>query len=370
MYSGSFWVTCLFPEPLGLLEGSKVHLSQCLTCPVEGCPRKNEVFVAYLPEQVDLGRSSLNRKLMDLNEKLDAAKKKTDLYCPRKAALTTKCIGLTSFCRLNLICGRFKERTGRLFIRSLRWRKAMMYVVKFRNGEVRHVEKAELASVNIDLVEVVYPGTLEVEVVTELVPQGEEQERLADTVASFREKYNGKVVCDKGMISFEEWFTGAATGDKAIIPERALIPVKTYRVVKIKGGDKVKLPVQSPVPAEIAPQPKPVVVPPTPKPVPAKGSAVASPAPEKKEPEKKEVDKPASRPVGRPPKSEKEVKQEKVEKVEKVEKQPKPLKKPVAPPPAPKKKLEDAQAKLFTPPPSVKERGATKPGKKPAAKKK
>jgi len=305
-----------------------------------------------LPEQVDLGRSSLNRKLMELNDKLDAAKKKTDLYCPRKATLTTKCIGLTSFCRLNLICGRFKERTGRQFIRSLRWRKAMMYVVKFRNGEVRHVEKAELASVNIDLVEVVYPGTLEVEVVTELVPQGEEQERLSDTVASFREKYNGKVVCDKGMVSFEEWFTKAATGDKAIIPERALVPVKTYRVVKLKGGDKVKLPVQSPVPAEIAPQPKPVVVPPAPKPVvapkpPSKPAPVPpKPSVEKKEPEKKEVEKPTSRPVGRPPK------------------------KPAAPPPAPKKKLEDAQAKLFTPPPSTKERGAAKPSKKPAAKKK
>ncbi len=357
MHSGSFWVTCLFPEPVGLLSGSKVHLSQCLSCPVEGCPRKNEVFQAYLPEQVDLGRSSLNRKLMDLNEKLDAAKKKTDLYCPRKAALTTKCIGLASFCRLNLICGRFKERTGRLFIRSLRWRKAMMYVVKFRNGEVRQIEKAELATVNIDLVEVVYPGTLEVEVVTELVPQGEEQERLSDTVASFREKYNGKVVCDKGMVSFEEWFTKAATGDKAIIPERALVPVKTYRVVKLKGGDKVKLPVQSPVPAEIAPQPKPVVAP---KPA----LTPPKPAPEKKEVEKPVPvpPKPTPKPVGRPPKVEKEEKPVKVEKVEK------PVKKPVAPPP--KKKLEDAQAKLFSPPTPVKEREEAKRGRKPAGKKK
>lgn len=341
MSSNNLWVTCLFPEPLGLLDGSKVHLSRCLSCPVEGCPRKNEVFQAYLPEQVDLGRSSLNRKLMELNEKLDAAKKKADLYCPRKAALTTKCIGLTSFCRLNLICGRFKERTGRLFIRSLRWRKAMMYVVKFRNGEVRQIEKAELASVNIDLVEVVYPGTLEVEVVTELVPQGEEQERLSDTVASFREKYNGKVVCDKGMVSFEEWFSGAATGDKAIIPERALVPVKTYRVVKLKGGDKVKLPVQSPVPAEIAPQTKPVpVAPPASKPV-----VAPKPPVEKRETEKKEAEKPTPRPVGRPPK------------------------KPAAPAPAPKKKLEEAQAKLFNPP-AAKGKEPAKPAKKTGPKRK
>jgi hypothetical protein len=368
MYSGSFWVTCLFPEPLGLLEGSKVHLSQCLACPVEGCPHKNEVFQAYLPEQVDLGRSSLNRKLMDLNEKLDAAKKKADLYCPRKATLTTKCIGLTSFCRLNLICGRFKERTGRLFIRSFRWRKAMMYVVKFRNGEVRQIEKSELATVNIDLVEVVYPGTLEVEVVTELVPQGEEQERLSDTVASFREKYNGKVVCEKGMVSFEEWFTKAATGDRAIIPERALVPVKTYRVVKLKGSDKVKLPVQSPVPAEIAPpqkpapapvppKPSPVVPAPTPKPVPVAPKPI--PVPPKPAAPAPTQPKSAPKPVGRPPKS---------DKLEKVEK---PEKKPAPPPP---KKIEKpvkkpVQAKLFTPPPPAR-REPAKRGRKPGGKKK
>ena len=128
----------------------------------------------------------------------------------------------------------------------------MVYVVKFKNGEVRTIEKVDLDSIDVDRVEVVYPGTLEIEVAMELVPQGEEQERFAATVASFREKYRGKVVSEKGLVDFEDWFSTAPTGARAIVPERALVPVKTYRVVKIKGNKKITPPSQSPLPPEVA----------------------------------------------------------------------------------------------------------------------
>ncbi|HNT28287.1 MAG TPA: hypothetical protein PKH10_08940 [bacterium] len=331
------WVTCLFPEQLGLLAGAKVHLPQCLSCPVTGCPRKADAFRSFFTEQVALSSSSLNRKIMDLNEKLDSAKKRGDLYCPRKGSLTTKCSGLSSFCRYNLICGRFKERTGRLFIRSLRWRRTMVYVVKFRNGEVRQIEKGDLATLNIDLVEVVYPGTTRVEVVTELVPQGEEQERLSDTIASFREKYNGKVVCDRGMVDFGEWFASAATGDHALIPERALVPLKTYRIVKIKGGEKVKPPVQSPVPVEVAQLSAPrQITPPTP--------PIASPKPlPGKKPTPVTVEKKVA-----DPKATKQPPAPKPEKKER-EKEVVAQKKGPGRPPKKKENAEDVQPRLFTP---------------------
>ena len=340
--SGTLWVTCLFPEQLGLLAGAKVHLPQCLSCTVAGCPRKADAFRAFFTEQMSLSASSLNRKIMDLNEKLDTAKKRGDLYCPRKGTLTTKCVGLSSFCRYNLICGRFKERTGRLFIRSLRWRRTMVYVVKFRNGEVRQIEKADLATLNIDLVEVVYPGTTQVEVVTELVPQGEEQERLSDTVASFREKYNGKVVCDRGMIDFGEWFASAATGDRALIPERALVPLKTYRIVKVKGGEKMRPPVQSPIPAEVAQlsAPRPVIPQQTPPAAPSK------PIP-KQPPEKKPAS--VTEKKAAPPQT---TKQPPAPKPEKKEKEHGAIvqKKGPGRPPKKKEKAEDVQPRLFTPP--------------------
>lgn len=354
--SGTLWVICLFPERLGLLAGAKVHLPQCLSCPVAGCPRKADAFRAFFTEQVTLSTSTLNRKIMDLNEKLDTAKKRGDLYCPRKGTLTTKCAGLSSFCRYNLICGRFKERTGRLFIRSLRWRRTMVYVVKFRNGEVRQIEKSDLATLNIDLVEVVYPGTTQVEVVTELVPQGEEQERLSDTVASFREKYSGKVVCDRGMIDFGDWFASAATGDRALIPERALVPLKTYRIVKVKGGEKMKPPVQSPIPAEVAqlsaPRPATPQTPPATSP---------QPLPERK-PSPVVIEKKATEP--------KATKQPPASKPEKKEKEPFAQKKGPGRPPKKKEKAEDVQPRLFTPPPPSTKPNKLKTDKKPAKKKK
>ena len=213
----------------------------------------------------------------------------------------------------------------------------MVYVVKFRNGEVRQIEKGDLATLNIDLVEVVYPGTTRVEVVTELVPQGEEQERLSDTIASFREKYNGKVVCDRGMVDFGEWFASAATGDHALIPERALVPLKTYRIVKIKGGEKVKPPVQSPVPVEVAQLSAPrQITPPTP--------PIASPKPlPGKKPTPVTVEKKVA-----DPKATKQPPAPKPEKKER-EKEVVAQKKGPGRPPKKKENAEDVQPRLFTP---------------------
>ncbi len=303
MSTQSPWVVCLFPDTVGLLPGAKIHLSQCLACPREGCPRKVEIFIAFLPEHISIDRAGLNRKIMDLNDKLDSARRKTDLYCPRKGSLTTKCVGISTFCRFNLVCGRFKERTGRMFIRSLRWRRIMVYVVKFKDGSVKTIEKAELAALDVDRVEVVYPGTLEVEVVTELVPQGEEETRFKETVAAFREKYRGKVVSEEGLVDFEEWFASASTGDRALVPERVLVPVKTYRIIKIKG-EKIPVPSQSPVPAEIATIAAPTSSTPTVKPerpkketLPGKTSESTPLKETKKEKTPKKDQKPLSAPV-------------------------------------------------------------------------
>lgn len=267
MAFGNFWITCIYPEEKGLLYGSKVHLTQCMECPIKKCEMKAASFQAYFTEAADTGKSVLNRKIMELNQKLGVKVSPERLYCPKKSSVTTKCAGLSVFCKQNTICGRYKIREGRLFIRSLRWRRTMIYVVKFLDGTVETVDRNDFGGVNIDKVEIVYPGNLEVEVVTELVPQGEEAARLKETVSAFREKYAGDVVTDKGIVSFEEWFTGAATGERAVIPEKALIPVKTYRVVRIKSGTEVKEKrkeeTPQPIPQQTQPaQPKPVQSPP------------------------------------------------------------------------------------------------------------
>ncbi len=238
MNSGVHWITCLFPDLLDLFPGTKVHRSQCLACVVSFCPNKQQLFQTFFPEMLELEKTTLSRKIMELNRKLKRQGRSSSLYCPRKGALKNKCLGLQSFCRYNLVCERFDVREGRSFIQSIRWRKVMIYVVKFLDGTVKTVDRADFGGVNINDVEIVYPGNLEVEVVVELVPQGEETERLQETIATFKEKYAGTIVSAKGLVDFGEWFSVAKPGDRAVIPERALVPTKSYRVVRIRGDYK------------------------------------------------------------------------------------------------------------------------------------
>ena len=111
----------------------------------------------------------------------------------------------------------------------------MIYVVMYLDGTSEVVDRSRFTDVDIDKVERVYPGNYEVTVVSELVPLGEEQEKLTETVATFKNKYNGAVVTTDGMVEFEEWFKNSATGDSAVIPEKVLVPQKTYKIRKIKG---------------------------------------------------------------------------------------------------------------------------------------
>lgn len=115
----------------------------------------------------------------------------------------------------------------------------MIYVVMYLDGTSEVVDRSRFSEVDIDKVERVYPGNYEVSVVSELVPLGEEKEKLTETVATFRDKYNGAVVTTDGMVEFEEWFKNSSTGDSAVIPEKVLVPQKTYKVKKIKGMSQV-----------------------------------------------------------------------------------------------------------------------------------
>ncbi len=233
-----YWVACINPVEKGFLPGTKVQLTQCIECHYSGCAMKATLFKTYFTESVSLEFSSLNKKLMELNAKIAKKAGQSRLYCPRKSEPTTACVGYTKFCKFNQICGKITTRDGRNFIQYIRWRKIMIYVVKFNDGTIKIIDKNDFSSVNIDSVEIVYPGNLEVQIVTELVPQGEEKEKMTETVQTFREKYTGDVVTRDGLVEFERWFGEAKTGDTAIIPEHALIPQKSYRVVKIKTEEK------------------------------------------------------------------------------------------------------------------------------------
>ena len=233
-FQNQSWIVCEKPEAFGLMNGTKVHISQCISCPQGFCPVKPQLFTAFFPEWAELRESPLNMKIIELNKSLAKRRKLTQLYCPKKKQASTDCSAYSAFCRYNLICGVFSERNGKNFIKSLRWRKEMVYFVMYLDGTTEVVGKNDLGEVDIDKVDRVYPGNYEVRIVSELVPLGEEKEKLEETVAAFKEKYSGSVVSGEGLVDFESWFENASNGDSAIIPEKVLVPQKTYKVVKIK----------------------------------------------------------------------------------------------------------------------------------------
>ena len=233
-FQNQSWIVCEKPEAFGLMNGTKVHISQCISCPQGFCPVKPQLFTAFFPEWAELRESPLNMKIIELNKSLAKRRKLTQLYCPKKKQASTDCSAYSAFCRYNLICGVFSERNGKNFIKSLRWRKEMVYFVMYLDGTTEVVGKNDLGNVDIDKVDRVYPGNYEVRIVSELVPLGEEKEKLEETVAAFKEKYSGSVVSGEGLVDFESWFENASNGDSAIIPEKVLVPQKTYKVVKIK----------------------------------------------------------------------------------------------------------------------------------------
>lgn len=238
--SQNSWITCLEPEERGLFPGTKVHFTECIQCEITKCPIKGFLFSHYFPKWVSLEESGLNGKMIELNKKLTRRKKGvTQLYCPKRKNATTRCSASNAFCRYNVICGRYTKRNTKEFIKSIRWRKVMIYVVMYLDGTSEVVDRNSFSSVDIDKVERVYPGNYEVTVVSELVPLGEEQQKLTETVATFRDKYNGAVVTTEGMVEFEEWFKNSATGDSAVIPEKVLVPQKTYKVSRIKGKAEI-----------------------------------------------------------------------------------------------------------------------------------
>jgi len=230
------WITCLEPEKKGLFPGTKVHFTQCIACDVPDCAAKGMLFAYFFPADVNAADAPLNKKVMELNDALKRRKKGvSQLYCPKKKNATTNCTAKISFCRYNTICGRNTGAKKEEFIRSIRWRKAMIYVVKYLDGTTAVVDRNDFSSVDIDKVEKVYSASYEVKIVSELVPLGEESSKLNETVSVFNEKYNGNVVTHDGMVTFEEWFKNSSNGDSAVIPEKILVPQKTYKVIKVKS---------------------------------------------------------------------------------------------------------------------------------------
>ena len=268
------WIVCEEPEFFGLMPGTKVHLSQCISCKREFCPVKPQLFASFFPEWVELRESPLNMKIIELNRGLAKRRKLAQLYCPKKKQASSECGAFSNFCRYNVICGVYSERKGKNFIKSLRWRKEMVYFVMYLDGTTELVGKNDLGNVDIDRVERVYPGNYEVRIVSELVPLGEEKEKLEETIAAFKEKYSGNVVSGEGLVDFESWFEKASNGESAIIPEKVLVPQKTYKVMKIKD---VVEPAETKEPKQAEPETVPEVKPET-KPEPKKESVKVAPA--------------------------------------------------------------------------------------------
>ncbi len=233
-----FWYTCIYPELKGLLQGTSVSALICMECNIAACKIKKELFYDSFSEYLTLDVKGFNRKIYELNLKL--IKKRfgfSRLYCPKKVKPTTKCLGVIKLCKFNIICNKINISKDVVRLKSIRWRKGMVYVVKFRDGSIKTLNREQFGKMSIDEVEIVYPGTLELQVVTELVPQGEEDKRLEDILAAFTQKYEGVVVNDDGLHDFKEWFQSAKSGSSAIIPEKALVPVKSFKVTKIKNDE-------------------------------------------------------------------------------------------------------------------------------------
>lgn len=152
----------------------------------------------------------------------------------------------------------------------------MVYFVMYLDGTTELVGKNDLGTVDIDKVERVYPGNYEVRIVSELVPLGEEKEKLEETIAAFKEKYTGSVVSGDGLVDFESWFENASNGDSAIIPEKVLVPQKTYKVVKIKDVvEPADIKIEKTAEPEVVPEPQPET-----KPEPKKEKVKAAPTEE------------------------------------------------------------------------------------------
>lgn len=135
----------------------------------------------------------------------------------------------------------------------------MVYFVMYLDGTTELVGKNDLGNVDIDKVERVYPGNYEVRIVSELVPLGEEKEKLEETITAFKEKYSGNVVSGDGLVDFESWFENASNGESAIIPEKVLVPQKTYKVMKIKDvvePGEMKIAKIVPEPVKVSEEPK------------------------------------------------------------------------------------------------------------------
>lgn len=239
----SYWVSCYHPDEKGLFSGAKVHLSDCVSCSFALCSAKGYLFEAYFSRWLFLEETPLNRKLVVLNQKLQRRKVPASRrYCPLKTVPTERCHGTKRFCKYNIVCEKYNKRTGQEFIRALRWRKVMIYLVQMKDGSSSVVEKKDFGTINIDGVEKVYTANYEVRVVTELVPAGEEAQQFSEVIASFEEKYHGDIVLSDGMHPFTEWFSSAATGEIAYIPEKVLVPVKTYKVMRIKNSTDLAQP--------------------------------------------------------------------------------------------------------------------------------
>lgn len=250
------WITCLDSDFCDLLPGTKVHLTQCLACENRFCPVKSEVFTVCFPEWISPGDAKLNAKIIELNRKLQQRKRAlTQLCCPKKKQVAG-CSAGSVFCKYNQICGVHQKREGAEFIRSIRWRREMIYYVMYSDGTSEIVNRNDFVNVDIEKVDRVYPGNYEVRVVSELVPLGEEQAKLTETIAGFKEKYTGEVVTNEGLVEFQEWFEKASVGDSAVIPEKILVPQKTYRVVKIKDVDPDPKPRESAEPEKPAEEPE------------------------------------------------------------------------------------------------------------------
>ena len=238
MFFPNLWFICPHFEEKGLFKGTKVHFTKCFHCEFHFCKFKTSLFSYFFPEWISKEAKQINKKIVLMNENKLAKKQygPSSRYCPIKNNASTKCSGRNKFCKYNIVCGKYKEseRTAKFFIKSIRWRKKMIYVVEFTDGRIEYVDKKDFVSVNIDDVKKVYSGNYEVIIVKELVPLGEEEKNLKETIEIFKEKYTTEIITQRGPLNFEEWFESSLSGSSAIIPEKILVPQKTYKVVRIK----------------------------------------------------------------------------------------------------------------------------------------
>lgn len=236
------WIECLHPrEKMGTdIQGYKVSAYSCLSCSIF-CKQPSEIIRKLLLEMVDPGDIRLS----------DRAK----LNCPIKSRHSTNCNARRTHCAFNIICPLVEDKRMQ---KMIRWRKVMIYVVKYNNGEQEVIQdKSELDNLDIGSVDTVYKVKTALEITMELVPYDSNNKAV---IKDLIDTYKQPLLTNSGTVDIKTFYEKGKIGHVALIPEEALKPEKRVKQVPVSKiyPDEEKISTPKQVAKKEDPEVKPV----------------------------------------------------------------------------------------------------------------